>query len=280
VSASAGPPQPRASAYVCQAVSCLSAGSDEIATNLALEVAEAGLNDVTVKRVGCLGLCAAGPLVQVPQTGQLFDNVRPDAIEPIVSALATASPDAEVEASHPFFARQLRVVTENSGVVDPESIDDYVAHGGYAALHKAITTMTPAEVRDEIVRSGLRGRGGAGYPTGLKWNTVAKAIGSPKYVICNADEGDPGAFMDRSGARERPAPRDRGHDHRRLRRRRQPGLRLLPRRVPAGHRARAQGHRAGRGAGLPGQNVAGTPSRFSHPDRWAPAPSSAARRRR
>jgi bidirectional [NiFe] hydrogenase diaphorase subunit len=198
VSASAGPPQPRASAYVCQAVSCLSAGAEEIATNLALEVAEAGLNDVTVKRVGCIGLCAAGPLVKVPQTGQLFDNVRPDAIEPIVSALATASPDAKVEASHPFFARQLRVVTENSGVVDPESIDDYVAHGGYAALHKAITTLTPAEVRDELVRSGLRGRGGAGYPTGLKWNTVAKAIGSPKYAICNADEGDPGAFMDRT----------------------------------------------------------------------------------
>ena len=97
-----------------------------------------------------------------------------------------------------FFARQVRIATENSGRIDPESLEDYVEAGGYEALRHVLTTMTPAEVRDEITRSGLRGRGGAGYPTGLKWNTVAKAAGSPKYVICNADEGDPGAFMDRS----------------------------------------------------------------------------------
>ncbi len=98
----------------------------------------------------------------------------------------------------PFFSRQVRVATENFGIVDPESLDDYVAHGGYEALQKVLTSMKSAEVRDEITRSGLRGRGGAGYRTGLKWTTVAKAQGSAKYVICNADEGDPGAFMDRS----------------------------------------------------------------------------------
>ena len=92
----------------------------------------------------------------------------------------------------------MRIATENSGRVDPESLDDYLAADGYAALRLCLTSMTPAEVRDQITRSGLRGRGGAGYPTGLKWNTVAKAPGAGKYVICNADEGDPGAFMDRS----------------------------------------------------------------------------------
>jgi bidirectional [NiFe] hydrogenase diaphorase subunit len=190
---------PRASAYVCEAVSCLSAQSHEVTRNLTQRAADNGMDDVSVKRVGCLRLCAAGPLVQIAQTGQLFERVRPDDVGPIVEALAAVEPDTTpAPPSHPFFARQLQVVTENCGRVDPESIDDYVAHGGYAALRHVVSSMTPAEVRDEIVRSGLRGRGGAGYPTGLKWNTVAKALGSPKYVICNADEGDPGAFMDRT----------------------------------------------------------------------------------
>jgi bidirectional [NiFe] hydrogenase diaphorase subunit len=188
----------RASAHVCQAVSCLSAGSDEITTELAEAAEQRGLDDVAVKRVGCMGLCAAGPLVQIPETGTLFERVRPGQVGHILDALAAVTPDTPRESPQPFFARQLRLVTENSGVVDPESIEDYIAHGGYQALRKALTSMTPAEVRDEIVKSGLRGRGGAGYPTGLKWNTVAKAAGSPKYAICNADEGDPGAFMDRT----------------------------------------------------------------------------------
>ena len=99
----------------------------------------------------------------------------------------------------PFFTRQLKVVLENSGHIDPENLDDYLANNGYQALTTAVTSMQPGEVLDEVVRSGLRGRGGAGYPTGLKWSTVAKASGrAGKYVVCNADEGDPGAFMDRS----------------------------------------------------------------------------------
>ena len=188
----------RASAYVCEAVSCLSTGSHEILTGLGTRIADTMMTDVAVKRVGCLGLCAAGPLVQIPETGELFRQVRPDALEPIVDALEAVTPASGRVTEPAFFDRQVRIATENSGRIDPESLADYVGIGGYAALDRALTTMTPAEVRDEITKSGLRGRGGAGYPTGLKWNTVAKAIGSGKYVICNADEGDPGAFMDRT----------------------------------------------------------------------------------
>jgi bidirectional [NiFe] hydrogenase diaphorase subunit len=188
----------RASAFVCEAVSCLSAQAHEVLLGIGEQIAEGGSTDVAVKRVGCLGLCAAGPLVHIPETGQLFRNVRPDDLGEVIAALENVRPGGVRESEPPFFSRQLRIATENSGRIDPESLEDYLDTGGYAGLRTAITTMTPAEVRDEITKSGLRGRGGAGYPTGLKWNTVAKAIGAPKYVICNADEGDPGAFMDRS----------------------------------------------------------------------------------
>ena len=188
----------RASAYVCEAVSCLSTGSHEILTGLGARIADTGITDVAVKRVGCLGLCAAGPLVQIPETRELFRQVRPDALGPIVDALQAVTPASGRVTEPAFFERQVRIVTEHSGRIDPESLADYVGVGGYAALGRALTTMTPAEVRDEITKSGLRGRGGAGYPAGLKWNTVAKATGSGKYIICNADEGDPGAFMDRT----------------------------------------------------------------------------------
>ena len=188
----------RVTASVCCAASCVSAQSDQILKKLGEKVGEAGLGDVAVKRVGCLGLCAAGPLIRIPETGQLIKNVTLDNLEPVVEQLKSAKPNGSLEAQAPFFSKQLRVATENMGVTDPEDIADYEAHGGYEALRTVIGSMSPAEVRDEITRSGLRGRGGAGYPAGLKWTTVAKATGSQKYVICNADEGDPGAFMDRS----------------------------------------------------------------------------------
>ena len=188
----------RASAYVCEAVSCLSIGSQGVLEALAERVAGESMDDVAVKRVGCLGLCASGPLVQVPETGEIFTRVTAESVDPVVNALRVARPEDPRHEAAPFFARQVRIVTERSGLVDPESLEDAVAAGGYEALRHVLTATTPAEVRDEITASGLRGRGGAGYPTGLKWNTVAKAPGSPKVVICNADEGDPGAFMDRS----------------------------------------------------------------------------------
>jgi bidirectional [NiFe] hydrogenase diaphorase subunit len=188
----------RASAHVCEAASCMSTQAHDITLRLADLVAEAGLTDVAVKRTGCLGLCAAGPLVRIAPTGQLFEHVRPDGLGPLVTALKRAKPGATARPEVPFFARQVRSATENFGLVDPESLDDYLDHGGFEALRTVLGEMTSAEVREAITASGLRGRGGAGYPTGLKWTTVAKAVGSPRYVICNADEGDPGAFMDRS----------------------------------------------------------------------------------
>ena len=188
----------RASAHVCEAASCMTAQAHDITVGLAEKCAAAGLTDVAVKRVGCLGLCAAGPLVEISQTGKLFERVTPDNLDGIVDALKAVKPTDTRQPQGPFFERQMRVATENFGRIDPESLDDYLSVGGYEALRKALSEMTSTEVRDEITTSGLRGRGGAGYPTGLKWTTVAKAQGTLKYVVCNADEGDPGAFMDRS----------------------------------------------------------------------------------
>ena len=189
---------PRASAYVCEAASCMSAQSHDITVRLGERAAEVGLTDVMIKRVGCLGLCAAGPLVEIAETAQLFERVKADDVEGIIKALKKVKPTDTRKPQGPFFEKQLRIVTENMGRIDPESLDDYVGRGGYEALKRVVSEMTSTEVRDEITRSGLRGRGGAGYPVGLKWTTVAKAQGTQKYVICNADEGDPGAFMDRS----------------------------------------------------------------------------------
>ncbi len=188
----------RAHAYVCEAASCLSAQSHDIMLRIGATAAEAGLTDVVVKRVGCLGLCAAGPLVEIPETGQLFERLTPADAGTVVAALKAVRPTDQRQPQGPFFEKQLRVATENMGRIDPESLEDYVVRGGFEALRKILAEMTSSEVRDEITRSGLRGRGGAGFPTGLKWTTVAKAEGKQKYVICNADEGDPGAFMDRS----------------------------------------------------------------------------------
>ena len=188
----------RATAGVCEAASCLSSRAGEVHTGLIDALQAAGVGDVAVKRVGCLGLCAAGPLVSVLETGALHRNVSPDDLSGLVESLTTAEPVPTKVEADPFFARQVRIVTENLGRIDPESIEDYVAAGGYTALTMALQEMTPGEVLAEVVASGLRGRGGAGYPTGLKWQTVAKSGAPVRYVVCNADEGDPGAFMDRS----------------------------------------------------------------------------------
>jgi len=192
----------RASANICQAAGCLSMGSDRLFDAVRDGVVAAGLEDVAVRRVGCLGLCAAGPLVAVPEQERLYESCQaddPPSVAALLAGLAGTAPGGRALADDPFFSHQVKVVLENCGTVDPESLEDYVAVGGYEALTKAVTTMTPDDVVGEVVRSGLRGRGGAGYPTGLKWRTVAKALGPDgKFVVCNADEGDPGAFMDRS----------------------------------------------------------------------------------
>ncbi len=194
IDANAGPR--RATARVCEAASCISGNATEITAGLR-ELTE-GKDGIVVKRVGCLGLCAAGPLVEIAETGEMFEHVKPDQLESLAAALDAVEPGAERQPQGPFFEKQVRVATENFGKVDPESLEDYIGEGGFTALRRVLSEMTSTEVRDEVSESGLRGRGGAGFPTGLKWTTVAKATGDKKYVICNADEGDPGAFMDRS----------------------------------------------------------------------------------
>jgi bidirectional [NiFe] hydrogenase diaphorase subunit len=183
---------------VCMAAGCLTLHSEEVKRSVEAEVKRAGVN-CCVRGVGCMGLCSLGPLV-ADETGQrLYKNVSPNDSQEIVAAVQ-ASPVSRLVCSReqPFFQRQTFVVLENSGRIDPEKIEDYIALGGYEALLHGITEKTPAQIVHEVSKSGLRGRGGAGYPTGLKWGTVAKSSGTHKYVICNADEGDPGAFMDRS----------------------------------------------------------------------------------
>jgi NADH-quinone oxidoreductase subunit F len=189
-----------------------------------------------VTSVGCIGMCSKEPLVDIEQRGLpriTYSNVRPDMVPrlieehllkgnvvqewvmgrvppqgigqvcaPTAEPLAVTEPAAHREVPFygelPFYSKQLRIVMRNCGMIDPENINEYIARSGYEALAKAITSMTPADVIDEVKRSGLRGRGGAGFLTGMKWEFTARARGDIKYVVCNADEGDPGAFMDRS----------------------------------------------------------------------------------
>jgi len=187
--------------HVCVAAGCLSSHSDEVKTALEREVKQQGLEKkCQIKGVGCMGLCTAGPLVAVKPEGTVYQNVAPENAADIVQSLETNVPVKKLECppDMPFFKRQVKIVLENSGEIDPERIEEYIAVGGYHALLDALTELTPPQIIEQIMRSGLRGRGGAGYSTGLKWSTVAKASGAKKYVICNGDEGDPGAFMDRS----------------------------------------------------------------------------------
>src|SRR5271165_659735 len=187
---------------VCVAASCLSSRSGEVKSALESEVKAHGLeHKCKVKGVGCMGLCAAGPLVEVNSAkATMYQSVVPEDAGAIVESLGKEPVERLVlSTEQPFFLGQKKIVLENSGIIDPERIEDYIAAGGYEAMVTALTTMTPLEVIDEVKKSGLRGRGGAGYPTGLKWSTVQKAASEDgKFVICNADEGDPGAFMDRS----------------------------------------------------------------------------------
>jgi bidirectional [NiFe] hydrogenase diaphorase subunit len=187
----------------CMSAGCMSSRADVIRKNLEAAVKEQGLEtEVEVRRVGCMGFCGQGPLVGVDhQDGpeELFEFVKPEDASALISSLKGGECNVHRgDPKHPFFAKQVKIVRANGGIIDPESIEDYIAVDGYQALHRVLTEMKPAEVVEAITRSGLRGRGGAGFPTGLKWGTVAKSPGAKKYVVCNGDEGDPGAFMDRS----------------------------------------------------------------------------------
>lgn len=184
----------------CTTAGCKSAGADEVQKSIEAAVKAAGVEaKVEVCRVGCLNLCGCAPMVAVTSPSVLYEKVTPEDAPSIVAALDGGTATAtQTDTNHPFFAYQMPIVRENSGKIDPERIEEYIAVGGYEQLYRVLHQISPEGVIREITASGLRGRGGGGYPTGLKWATVAKMPAGQKYVVCNADEGDPGAYMDRS----------------------------------------------------------------------------------
>ena len=187
---------------------CVSAGAREVYEAFSTKLK--GLNNVELKQTGCIGMCYNDPMVQVlsSQNGRVvYGHVTPERVDRIVKEhIMGGQPitewvvlaDGIKTEDMSFMGKQERIVLRNCGVVDPESIDDYMEAGGYKAIEKALHSMSPQEVIGEVTKSGLRGRGGAGFPTGVKWGFARNSPGTPKYLICNADEGDPGAFMDRS----------------------------------------------------------------------------------
>ena len=198
---------------VCGGTGCLSSKSEQIIKNLETLISVNGLEkEVIVKKTGCFGFCEKGPIVKILPDNVLYIEVKPEDAEEIVEShlinekiverLLFIDPRIK-EKIHDgkdmqFYRKQVRIALKNCGVINPEDIDDYIIHDGYKALEKVIKTMSSDDVINEIKESGLRGRGGGGFPTGLKWEFTKKAINKEKYVVCNADEGDPGAFMDRS----------------------------------------------------------------------------------
>ncbi len=203
----------RAHILVCAGAACVSSGCREIRDAVVLKVKEYGLQDeVKVIETGCVGSCDLGPLALVYPEGIFYQKLKPEDADEIVGEhllkgriverLLHKEPltDKSIPAFEDlsFFKDQNKIVLRNCGIINPLNIEEYIARDGYGALGKALTSMTRDEVIDEVMKSGLRGRGGGGFPTGLKWKFTAKSEGDTKYVVCNADEGDPGAFMDRS----------------------------------------------------------------------------------
>ena len=204
----------RSHVLVCGGTGCTSSGSPQIIEALKNEIARQGLSEeVSVVETGCHGLCALGPIMIVYPDAAFYSMVQPSDIPEIVSEhllkgrvvtrllyQETVSPSGGVKAlsDTDFYKKQHRIALRNCGVIDPENIEEYIGTGGYQALGKVLTEMTPDEVIQTLLDAGLRGRGGAGFPTGLKWKLCRQNDAAQKYVCCNADEGDPGAFMDRS----------------------------------------------------------------------------------
>ncbi len=204
----------RAHVLVCGGTGCTSSGSNQLIERFEEQIAKHGLEkEVKVVRTGCFGLCEAGPVVIVYPEGTFYSRIKVEDVDTIVAEHLLKGRIAqhlvykekeEHEDAHlslddiDFYRDQRRVALRNCGVIDPENIDEYIAFDGYQALGKVLTEMTPEDVINEMIKSGLRGRGGGGFPTGTKWKFAAASKADQKYIICNADEGDPGAFMDRS----------------------------------------------------------------------------------
>jgi len=198
---------------VCGGTGCRASESDAIVANLKKELAAKQLeNEVQVIMTGCFGFCEKGPIVKIMPDNTFYVQVKPEDVAEIISEhivkgrkvmrLLYVDPNSQeqiADSKHmEFYKKQIRIALRNCGFINPENVDEYIARDGYLALGKALTEMTPQDVIDEIKKSGLRGRGGGGFPTGLKWELASKNPADQKYVVCNADEGDPGAFMDRS----------------------------------------------------------------------------------
>lgn len=196
---------------VCHGTGCTSSKSPKIIENFRKILEEKNIKNVKVIQTGCFGLCAKGPIVIIRPEDVFYAHVKPEDCEEIINThivegkiverLLCQDIDARTVKQLDelnFYKKQERIALKNCGIIDPENIDEYIAFDGYKALEKVLFEMTPEEVIKEVTDSGLRGRGGAGFPTGKKWEFTRIAKGDQKYVVCNADEGDPGAFMDRS----------------------------------------------------------------------------------
>jgi NADP-reducing hydrogenase subunit HndC len=197
---------------ICGGTACCSGGADNLVSEFKSCLEAAGLKDaVQVVKTGCLGFCEQGPIVKILPQGTFYVQVKKDDVKEIVAehlvkgrVVQRLCYDPEqakklvAEANIPFYQKQYRIVLRNCGVIDPEKIEDYIARDGYKAIEKVLFGMTPEQVVEEMLKSGLRGRGGAGFPTGLKWKFAQQQPKGQKYMVCNADEGDPGAYMDRS----------------------------------------------------------------------------------
>lgn len=196
---------------VCNGTGCTSSKSPEILENLKRIIEEKGIQNVRVIKTGCFGLCAKGPIVIIRPEDTFYAMVKPEDCEEIIQSHIVEGKVVErllckdIDGKKvnrlddlTFYKKQKRIALKNCGVINPEDIDEYIAFDGYRALARVLVEMSPDEVIDIIDKSGLRGRGGAGFPTGKKWKSTREAKGDKKFVVCNADEGDPGAFMDRS----------------------------------------------------------------------------------
>ena len=205
----------RSHVLVCGGTGCTSSGSQKIIDELETQLKEQGIDkEVMVVKTGCFGLCALGPIMVVYPEGAFYSMVKPEDIKEIVSehlvkgrivkrllySETVHEDEGKIKSLNEvdFYKKQMRIALRNCGVINPEKIEEYIAFDGYKALGKVLTEMTPEELIAEMKASGLRGRGGAGFPTGVKWEFASKSVADQKYVCCNADEGDPGAFMDRS----------------------------------------------------------------------------------
>jgi len=203
----------RSDLLLCGGTGCHASGSQEVKRILQQELARLKLDqEIRVIETGCNGFCAQGPLMIVQPDGIFYQKLKPEDIphlveehflkgRPVKKLFYKVPASAETIPSMediPFYSKQKLIVLRNRGVIDPESIDEYIARDGYMGASKALLEMTPEQITEEVKKSGLRGRGGAGFPTGMKWEFARKSTGEVKYVLCNADEGDPGAFMDRS----------------------------------------------------------------------------------